>query len=87
MKIFVSPYFQKKYEKLVKKNPQLAVLIDQKFALFNKNPNHPSIRLHKLSGKTINQWSISIKVNLRIIFQFIKDGILITDIGSHKQVY
>lgn len=55
--------------------------------LFLKNPKHPSLRLHKLSRKNIELWSISIKGNLQIIFQYVKKGILITDISSHNQVY
>ena len=87
MKFFLSLHFQKKYKKLIKNNPQLSLLIDDKFSLFTINPKHSSLRLHKLKGKTVDQWSISIKSNLRIIFQYVKEGILITNIGSHDEVY
>lgn len=87
MKFFLSPYFQKKYKKLIKNNPKLSQLIDEKFSLFKINSKHSSLRLHKLKGKTVNQWSISIKGDLRIIFQYVKEGILVTNIGSHNEVY
>lgn len=86
MEIFLSPHFQNKYKKIKKKNKNLANKLDKKFDLFRKNPNHPSLRLHKLTGRK-NQWSISIKRNLRVIFQYVKSGVLLVDIGSHKEVY
>lgn len=87
MRIFISPYFKKRYQRLIKKNPQLRTLTDKKISLFEKNPLHHSLRLHKLSGKVIDQWSISLKGDLRIVFQYVKEGILLTDIGSHDEVY
>ena len=32
-------------------------------------------------------WSISIKGNLRIIFEYIENGIILLDIGTHDDVY
>lgn len=87
MKILTAPGFRKKYKKLVRKNPQLSLILDKKFALFFQNKNHPSLKIHKITGKEIKQWSISIKRNLRVLFQYIPEGILITDIGSHDEVY
>jgi len=87
MKVLASPYFLKKYKKLTKNNNVLSEVIDDKIAVFKKNQNHSSLRLHKLSGKKVNQWSISIKKDLRIIFQYIKEGILLTNIGPHNEVY
>ncbi len=87
MKIFVTSYFEKKYKKLVKKDASLKETIDSKITIFKTNRLHPSLRLHKLTSKDIESWSISIKDNLRIIFQYVEEGILLTDIGSHDEVY
>lgn len=87
MKIFATSYFERKYKKLVKKERDLSKKVDEKIALFSKNSKHPSLRLHKLTSREIDEWSISIKGNLRVIFQYVKDGILVTDIGSHDEVY
>ena len=87
MKQLVSSGFLRKYKKLTKKNPHLAQILDEKFALFDRNPKHQSLRLHKLSGKKTEQRSITIKGNLRVIFQYINEGILVVDIGSHDEVY
>ena len=86
MKVLVSPYFKRKYRKLAKKDRSLSRVLDKKISLFKRNKNYPSLRLHKLEGKT-EEWSISIKGNLRIIFKYVKEGIYITDIGPHDQVY
>lgn len=36
--------------------------IQRKIILFQNNPRHPSLRLHKLSGELDGIWSISTKV-------------------------
>ncbi len=87
MKVFVALSFEKRFKKLVDKNPSLAPLIDKKLTILQNNPRHPSLRLHKLSGKLINQWSLAIKADLMILFQYVKGGILLVDIGSHNEVY
>jgi len=87
MNILASSYFQKKYKKIVKKNPKLIDLIEKKFDLLQSSPKHPSLRLHKLTGELTNSWSISIQMNLRIIFQYIDGNILLTNIGPHNEVY
>ena len=86
MNIFLDPYFLKNYKKLISKNPSLRQIIKNKIKLFEENPLHPSLRIHKLSGKQ-EQWSIGIKSDLRIVFQYIDNGILLVNIGSHNQVY
>ena len=87
MKIYTTAHFERKYKKLIKKNPRLSSQIDKKVSLVQKNLSHPSLRLHKLSGKKIETWSFSIETNLRIIFKKVKGGILMIDIGSHDEVY
>jgi mRNA-degrading endonuclease YafQ of YafQ-DinJ toxin-antitoxin module len=86
MIIYLDPYFLKVSQKLVKKNPQLKPIIINKIKILKDNPKHQSLRLHKLSGKN-QHWSISVNQNIRIIFIYVKEGILVTDIGSHNQVY
>lgn len=87
MNIYVSSAYIKTHRKLTKNNPLLTEKIKEKIALFQNNPLHPSFRLHKLSGKQIDQWSISVSSNIRVIFQYVAEGVLLTDIGSHNEVY
>jgi addiction module RelE/StbE family toxin len=85
MKFDTTQSFTQTLKKLAKKQPSLTTHLDKKAALLITNQNHPSLRLHKLSGK--NRWSISINRKLRILFRYTKDGILFTDIGTHDEVY
>jgi len=86
MKVLVSPEFKRKYKKFARNNPKVSNLIDKRISLFIENPKNKTLKLHKLKGKQ-QQWSISINRSIRLLFQYIKEGIYITDIGSHDQVY
>lgn len=87
MTIHLSKNFLRNYKKLLKKNPQLKVRITEKLSLIQDNPNHPSLHLHKLQGKMITDWSIAISQDLRVIFIYVEEGILLVDIGKHEEVY
>jgi len=45
------------------------------------------LRLHKVSGKRISSWSVTITYKVRVLFVLRKKSILLTDIGSHDEVY
>ena len=87
MIIHLTASYERKHKKLIKKNFKLRDNIKQKLQVFQKNQKHPSLRLHKLSGKKIEEWSISITDSIRVIFQYIPEGIVLTDIGTHDEVY
>lgn len=87
MNVYYSQYFIKRYRKITKKNQQLKQSIKKVINQFIKSPRHPTLHLHKLKGKMVDDWSISVEANMRIIFTYIKDGILLVDIGSHDEVY
>ena len=87
MKILLSSKYIKSYRKLVTNNPPLHIKTKKQLKILLQNPKHPSLRLHKLSGEKIEQWSISVAKNIRIIFEYTDDGIYLTNIGTHNQVY
>lgn len=87
MKIFLSSAYTKSFRKLKKKHPQIIPKIKENIALFNLNPTHPSLRLHKLQGKKLSLWSFWIKEDLRITFIYVSEGVLFINIGTHKEVY
>jgi len=87
MNIYLSSEFIKNFKKLTRKNPSLKNKIKEKLKLFQENPTHPSLRIHKLVGKKEQGWSISVESDLRIIFIFVKDEVLLVDIGKHDEVY
>ena len=49
------------------------------------NPNHPSLRLHKLKGKLADKYSVSITMSYRVILTFAvtEKGIVLIDVGNH----
>ncbi|MDF1877544.1 type II toxin-antitoxin system mRNA interferase toxin, RelE/StbE family [Sulfurimonas sp. SAG-AH-194-L11] len=85
--------FSKKYEKIAKKFFKKHQNLKQKYTktilLLQKDPHHPSLRLHKLQGSLSEYYSISIDLEYRIIIDFIivDNVIYLIDIGSHDEVY
>ena len=83
-----SIHFRSSLKKLARKQPETIAVIVEKILLFSNNSNHPSLRLHKLSGTLKDHWAFTVEYDLRIIFRYTPDGnILFVDIGSHAQVY
>ena len=73
--------FKKRLRKLPKNIIEKAI---KKERIFLLNPLHPSLRLHQLTGKLNNYWSISLTKNYRIIFKRQQNGdILFVSIGKH----
>ncbi len=87
MEIYSSSRFGRELKRLSKRDEKLTTEINSRIALLKTEPQHSSLRLHKLTGRESEEWSITIKRNIRLIFRYIPDGILLTDIGSHDEVY
>lgn len=74
--------------KIKQKDIKLSLRIEKQLALFIENPKHPSLRTHKLSGKINNMWSISITMNIRMVYVKIdEDTMVFVKIGTHDEVY
>lgn len=86
MEIFFTPQFERKLSKITRKNPEHKVLIRNRILLLSENPNHPQLRLHKLSNKD-NEYAISINYSIRLVFVREKDTCYLLDIGTHDEVY
>lgn len=87
MTIHESTNYTRKFEKLVKRNPDVRVTVDRKLKLLIADRNYPSLRLHKIDAARETAWSISIDLKVRILFVYVEDGILLLDIGDHNEVY
>ena len=73
--------FAERFQKLPLIIKKKALIAEQKFRL---NAFHPSLRLHKLSGRLKGLWSISIDKKYRILFEALEDGnIVFNSIGTH----
>ncbi len=88
MQLFFSSDVEKYLKKIKQKDSKLAERIEKQLTLFTKNPKHPSLRLHKLSGTIENRWSISITLSIRMVYIIVKDDdVLFVKIGTHDEVY
>ena len=88
MKTKISPLVQKEIINIQRKDKKLANRIEKQILLFEENPKHPSLRVHKLSGNRENMWSISITMSIRMVYLLIEDDLAIfIKIGTHEQVY
>lgn len=91
MEILFSPIFLKRLQKIKKTDTQLFTKIKKKLALFEQKPNHPSLRLHKLSGGQKESWSISVDMSYRLLFYYKQRNnqtqVVFFSFGTHEQVY
>ena len=87
--IIYSESYIKRAKRFIKKHPELLSQYEKTLKLLELNPNHPSLRLHKLQGKLSELYSVSINISYRISIYFLidKDKIIPVDIGSHDEVY
>lgn len=84
-KIVLSESFEKELRKKVKKDPKLWSRVTKTLVLLSKDIKHPSLKLHKLSGR--NNWAVSISKSYRIVFNIEADTVYCTEFGSHEEVY
>lgn len=84
-KLIPSPQFVKSHLKLVRRNPKLLNQIFDTLHNFTENPQHRSLRLHKLNNSQC--WSLSVNRSIRITYEYVEDYILLVDIGTHDEVY
>lgn len=71
--------------KLSKRDKQLAKQLSKTLKILGNDIDHPSLRLHKLSG--VNNWSASVNKSIRIILSIAEDEIYLLEIGTHEEVY
>jgi len=74
-------YFDIGFRKNIKKfDLSRRRIIFNKIKFLRDNPDHPSLRTEKLDNKN---WSSSISMGIRLIWQLEGDTILIVDVGKH----
>jgi len=88
MKIRFSPDFIKFLKKIKQTDKALTVQVQKQLKLFQLNPQHPSLRTHKLSGKMNDRWSISLSKSYRMIYILLESQeAYFIAIGTHDKVY
>lgn len=80
--------FLRTLKKWRKKHPDLVERFQEKISLFTKEPFHPSLKTHSLSGSLEGYWALSITYEYRLVFKFVSENqVLLIDIGTHDEVY
>ncbi|MFQ6678651.1 MAG: type II toxin-antitoxin system YafQ family toxin [Fidelibacterota bacterium] len=85
---YTSP-FRKRAKRFRRRHPEMVKQYEKTLQILEINPSHPSLRLHRLSGKLDTLHSVSINRQYRIMLHFvIKDNLIIpVDVGSHDELY
>ena len=88
-KIEITEAYTKKVVKFLKRHKDIFPKYKKVLLLLEADPFHPSLRLHKLSGKLDGLYSVSINMQYRVTIEFyIEDGKIIPiNIGTHDDVY
>lgn len=84
-RIVFSKKFAKQLLKISRINRVLSGRVRKILSYLQLDPNHPSIRLHKL--KSSQYWSVSVGMDIRIRFRIEKNLIFLVKIGTHDEIY
>ena len=86
--IFTDQY-NRRAAKFLKRHPDVETQYVKTLELLELNPHHPSLRLHRLSGKLEGLQSISINLKYRITIEIIitERDIVLINVGDHDAVY
>ena len=93
MRLVWSPKFTRSARKLSARRPDLLDQFEAALHLLEREPYHPALRTHKLSGDFEGCWACSAGYDLRIVFEFVKlrkgaeMEIHLLNVGTHNEVY
>jgi len=87
MEFDVSPELRKELGKIKKLDKKLATKIEKQLQLFLQDHQHPSLRLHKLTGEQRGVWSVSVDMKIRMLYLLENNTAYFFDIGTHDEVY
>lgn len=86
MEVKFTQRYYRSLAKFLRKHPDYIDILNQRVLLLKNSPNHPQLRLHKLSNRE-NGYAMSIDHSIRIIIHRDKDICYLLEIGSHDEVY
>ena len=88
-KIEITEAYTKRLIKFLKKHKDITPKYKKVLLLLEADPFHPSLRLHKLSGKLDMLHSVSIDMQYRVTIEFYieEEKIIPVNIGTHDGVY
>jgi len=85
--------FTESYEKIeqrfLKRHPDLRERYHKTLAILEKDPSHPSLRLHALEGRLAGLHAVSINLQYRVTLELElrEQEIVLVSVGSHGEVY
>lgn len=82
-----SPDLYKKLQIIRRKDFRLFKKIQKQLKLFQIDPRHKSLRLHKITREVKNVWSISIDMSVRMLYIDEDEEFYFFALGSHDEVY
>lgn len=88
-KIIYTDSYNKRAARFIKKHPDLIGQYEKVLKLLELNPFHPSLKIHKLSGRLDDLYSVSINISYRMTMEFLisEKTIIPVKIGTHDEVY
>ena len=88
-KLIYTDSYLKRARKFFKRHPELLGQYEKTLMLLELNPHHPSLRLHQLSGKLDQLYSVSINMSYRLVMEFLilDRELVLVDVGDHDRVY
>jgi mRNA-degrading endonuclease YafQ of YafQ-DinJ toxin-antitoxin module len=86
--IFTDDYMRRAI-RFLRRHPELKSQYAKTLALLEANPQHPSLRLHALSGRLQGVHSVSINLSYRITLELLiqDQQIIPLNVGDHDAVY
>lgn len=88
IEVIFSDHFKKEYKKRIKSNKSKSKKFFDKLEVFLKDPFHPTLQTHKLTGVLKDLWAFKVDYDLRVVFYFENDEkVIFVNIGTHDQVY
>jgi len=88
-KILYTDGYIRRATKFIRRHPEIVSQYEKTLKLLEANPTHPSLRLHRLSGRLEGLYSVSINMSYRISLEFMlhEDAVIPVDVGTHDEAY
>ena len=87
MPVKYSKEFLKHYKKRVYPNKRLVKRFKERLATLSRNPKDPILKDHRLTGGKKHHRAFSVTGDLRVVYYYQEEWIVLVDIGTHNQVY
>jgi mRNA-degrading endonuclease YafQ of YafQ-DinJ toxin-antitoxin module len=86
--VFTESY-NRRAARFLQKHPELRKQYLKTLQLLEANPQHPSLRLHRLAGRLQDLHSVSINLSYRITIELLiqDQQIIPINVGDHSEVY